>query len=164
MNAFSFVGWSGSGKTTLISRLIHEFESNGKTVVAVKNAKHKYYLEPESSDTFKFLESGAREVCLIAKNEWLIMKPKTETTDMMPILQAQYATVDLLLLEGLTSPDIPIIEVFDADKHDGLKFPVEQLHAIICNKPFVASIPVFHRNDIDAIIGFIKNDITNKNN
>jgi molybdopterin-guanine dinucleotide biosynthesis protein B len=81
MKTFSITGWSGCGKTTLISNLIKKFKSKDKTVVAVKNAKHKIYVEPETTDTFKFMEAGADEVFLVTQNQLLSLKPITEFTE-----------------------------------------------------------------------------------
>jgi molybdopterin-guanine dinucleotide biosynthesis protein B len=158
MKTFSIVGWSKSGKTTLIVRLIKEFGLKGKKAIAVKSAKHKYYLEPESTDTFKFLEAGSEEVCLVAQNELLTMQRITGDTDITGILKTRYTDYDFLLLEGLTGDDIPVIEVFDSGINDALKFPIEGLIAVVSDtdKPGPGAVPLFNRGDIDAIIHFME--------
>jgi molybdopterin-guanine dinucleotide biosynthesis adapter protein len=156
MKMFSIAGWSGCGKTTLISVLIKEFQTKNKKAIGVKSARHKYYLEPESTDTFKFLESGSEEVCLVARNELLFMKRITEQTDIISLLKERYASYDFLFLEGLVGEDIPLIEVFDTGKHEALKFPVEQLSAVISDKPVTGAVPNFSRGDIEKIIHFME--------
>lgn len=156
MKVFSITGWSGSGKTTLIIRLIKHFKLKNKKVIAVKNAPHKYYLEPESKDTFKFLEAGSDEVCLVAKNEMLTMRRITNKTHIFEVLETQYADCDILLLEGLHRDNIPVIEVFDSTKHEALKFPVEALSAIVSDKPITGAVPNFNTNDIHRIIDFME--------
>lgn len=156
MKIFSITGWSGSGKTTLITRLIKQFKSKDKTVIAVKHAPHKYYLEPESTDTFAFLDSGSEEVCLVAGKELLTMRRITEKTDVFGLLESRYADCDVLLLEGLRRDDIPMIEVFDSSKHETPKFPVSVLRAIVSDKPVTDVIPNFRPGEIDAIVNFME--------
>lgn len=156
MRAFSITGWSGSGKTTLIARLIKYFKQENKRVIAVKNVPQKYYLEPESTDTFRFLEAGSDEVCLVAKNQFLTMK-RMETNDtVFEILQSRYADCDFLLLEGLRKDGIPVIEVFDSTKHEALKNPLDTLSAVVSDKPVTGAIPNFNNDDIHRIIHFME--------
>jgi molybdopterin-guanine dinucleotide biosynthesis protein B len=156
MKIFSIAGWSGSGKTTLITRLIMHFKQKNKRVIAVKHTPHKYYVEPESTDTFKFLEAGADEACLVAKNEILQMRKMTNQTNAISILETQYADCDFLLLEGLLQNDIPLIEVFDPDKNNTLKFPIENLCAVVSDKPITTAVPNFKPNDIKEISKFME--------
>lgn len=156
MKIFTIAGWSGSGKTTLITRLVKYFKSKNKKVVAVKHAPHKYYLEPESTDTFKFLDSGAEEVCLVGGKELLTMRRITEETDVFQLLESQYADRDILLLEGLRRDDIPMIEVFDSSKNETPKFPIQALNAIVSDKPVTGAIPNFNPNEINKIINFME--------
>jgi molybdopterin-guanine dinucleotide biosynthesis protein B len=155
---FSIIGWSGSGKTTLITRLIKYYKTPDKKVIAVKHAPHKYYLEPESTDTFKFLEAGADETCLVAKSEMLTMKRITGEIDPIALLESQYPDCDFLLLEGLKSENIPAIEVFNSQKNEALKFPPASLCAVVSDKPVITNspIPCFNINDINEIIHFME--------
>ncbi|UCH92168.1 MAG: molybdopterin-guanine dinucleotide biosynthesis protein B [Candidatus Aminicenantes bacterium] len=156
MKVFSFAGWSGSGKTILITQLIEHFKQKNKKVIAVKHAPHKYYLEPESADTFKFLEAGADEVCLVGKNEMLHMRQITAKTNVITILKTQYANCDFLLLEGLHQNEIPLIEVFDSSKNNTLKYPTETLCAVVSDKPITTTVPNFNLTDINKISNFME--------
>ncbi len=158
MKVFSINGWSGSGKTTLITRLIERFKGMGRRVAAVKRVPDKFYLEPESTDSFAFLESGADEVCLAANRRVMFMEPIAEGDDIALMLMNRYAGAgyDLLLLEGLRREDIPMLEVFDAGSNPSLKFPIHSLCAIISDRPVSAGIPIFERDDIDGIVKFME--------
>lgn len=127
-------------------------------MIAVKHAPHKFYLEPESTDTFGFLQAGADETCLVAKNEMLSMKRITEKTDPIALLKSQYPDCDLLLLEGLKSEHIPAIEVINSQKNEALKFPLASLCAVVSDKPVTTynSLPNFNINDTDDIIRFME--------
>ena len=158
MKVFSITGWSGSGKTALITQLIKYFKSKNKKVIAVKHAPHKYYLEPETTDTFKFLAAGCVETCLVAKNQLLTMKHLDNNTDIFNVLETQYADCDVLLLEGLHRKGIPLIEVFDSTKHDTLKYTGtgKTLSAVVSDKPVTDAVPCFNTNDIEGIVNFIE--------
>lgn len=153
---FSITGWSGSGKTTLITRLIKHFKSLNKRVIAVKHTPHKYYLEPESTDTFKFLEAGSETVFLAAKNQLLSMKQINGTNDVFAILESHQNNCDFLLLEGLRKNNIPMIEVFDSTKNNTPKFPLQQLTAIVSDKPLTTEIPNFNFANIEEITKFME--------
>lgn len=142
----------------LMTRLIKGFKLKNKRVVAVKRAPDKYYLEPESKDTFKFMEAGADEVCLVAEKQMLTMHRIDDAAEALDTLETQYPDCDFLLLEGLRRDDIPLIEIYDATKNDSPKFPLSGLSAIISNEPVTgsANIPRFGPDDIDQIINFME--------
>ncbi len=140
----------------MITGLIKYFKSTKKKVIAVKHAPHKYYLEPESTDTFRFLDAGSEEVCMVAGKELLTMRRITEKTDVFRLLESRYADCDILLLEGLRRDDIPMIEVFDSSKHKTPKFPVSTLCAIVSDKPVTNAVPNFNPDEIGKIINFME--------
>jgi len=156
MKVFTITGWSESGKTTLITRLIKHFKLKNKQVIALKSAMHKVYLEPESTDTFRFLEAGADIACLASTDELMTMKRISDKADALTFLEEQYPGTDILLLEGLRKENIPLIEVFDSRKQKTLKFSPEILCAIVADKPVNESVPNFLFNDIDEIAGFME--------
>jgi len=158
MKMFSITGWSGSGKTTVITRLIQHFTSANKRVVAVKNAPDKYYLEPETKDTFKFLAAGTEKVYLAAKKELLTMQRVENKTHVFALLEKEvnHDNCDILLLEGLRRDDIPMIEIFNSTVNDSPKFSFDQSVAIISDKPVTDEIPNFNRDNINEISTFME--------
>lgn len=156
MKIFSFVGWSRSGKTTLISKIIKKLKDNGKKIIAIKNIPFKYHLEPESKDSFMFLEAGSDDVMLVAENEILNMRKIRSRDEVFEILITKYSDYDFVLLEGLRKRDIPAIEVFYSAREKGTKFPVERLTAVVSDQRVTEEIPCFDTNDIDGIIKFME--------
>jgi molybdopterin-guanine dinucleotide biosynthesis protein B len=158
MRKFSITGWSGSGKTTLVARLITHFSRQGKRVIAVKSAPHKYYLEPESADTFKFMEAGAGQVYLAAKKELIRMNLVESQTDIFTILENELSddNCDILLLEGLRRDDIPMIEVYNTTSNEPPKFSFNQLIAIVSDQPVTDEIPNFDIDNIKDISTFME--------
>ena len=156
MKIFSFTGWSRSGKTTLITKIIEKLKQKKKTVVAIKNIPNKYNLEPESKDSFKFLNAGSDEVFLVAKKEILNIKKINHKDDVFEILKSTFNNYDIVLLEGLHRENIPVIEVFDSTREKGTKFPINRLSAIVSDQKITQEIPCFDFKDIDGIIKFIE--------
>jgi len=155
---FSFTGWSNSGKTTVITRLMAGFKERGKEVLVVKNVPHKYHLEPEGKDSFKFLESGAREVLLVARDEIVTLQKKEKEEQIFQILEAKTGADDIIFLEGLHRESIPVIEVFDSRKNTETKFPLSRLTAIVTDLSAgeVAPLPRFDFKDISGLINFLE--------
>ena len=156
MKIFSIAGWSGSGKTLLITRLIENFKAKKKRVIAVKNAPDAYELQPEAKDTAQFLHAGADEVFLIAKNELLRMSLINAPQDMLEDLKSRLHEDDIVLMEGLYQPGIPVIEVDDASRPQALKFPLTKLAAMISTEKCSTGLPCFHPDQIAEICAFME--------
>ena len=156
MKIFSIAGWSGSGKTMLITRLIENFKGKKRRVIAVKKVHQDYTLQPEAKDTAKFLQAGADEVYLLAKNELLRMTMLNDTQDLLTSLKAGLQENDIVLLEGLTHKDIPMIEVADDNGRQPLKYSPAELAAVISSRPEPESPRCFHPDQISAIAAFME--------
>ena len=163
MKVFSFAGWSKSGKTTLIVNIIKKLKQKNKRVIALKNIHNKYNLEPESKDSFLFLEAGSDEVFLVAKHQMMSIKKIKDESDVFDMLKSKACNVDIVLLEGFYGENIPCIEVFDFTKKRSTKFPIKKLSAIISDQQITRDIPCFNSGDIDGIIKFIE-DANESNN
>jgi len=155
---FSVVGWSGSGKSTLIVRLIERFKAGNKKVMVVKHVPHEYRLEPAAKDSFKFLQAGSDEVLLAAREEILSMQRNDRQGKIFDLIAEKSAQYDIILLEGLHRPGIPLIEVFDPHKNPAPKFPLAQLSALVTGCPGYESggIPCFHIGDIPGLARFME--------
>jgi molybdopterin-guanine dinucleotide biosynthesis adapter protein len=156
MKIFSIVGWSGSGKTTLITRLIEDFAARKKRVIAVKSTHADYAVQPEGKDTARFLQAGAREAYLLAGGELLRMTRNASPDDLLADLEARLRPDDVVLLEGLTRPGIPVIEVQDPRPEKKLKTRPADLAAVISAGANACSRPCFHPDDIAAIGAFLE--------
>jgi len=155
MKIFSFVGWSGSGKTMLIERLIKEYKKKGKKVSSVKLIKKKYNLEPESKDSFKFLDSGSDNTFLVSRNQLIKINKINEIEDFYSFLEE--IDSDLIFIEGFTkNPNVPKIEVFNSKINKSLKYE-DKIKAIITNENIKSDLPVFNKQEINKIIDFMEN-------
>lgn len=156
MKIFSIVGWSGSGKTTLITRLIEDFTARGKGVIAVKSTHADYSVQPEGKDTARFLHAGAREAYLLAGSELLRMTLLASPAELIAELRQRLGAEDIVLLEGLTAPDIPIIEVQDPRGEMKLKTLPENLAALVTTTKNACPCPCFHPDEVAAIRAFME--------
>jgi molybdopterin-guanine dinucleotide biosynthesis protein B len=156
MKIFSIIGWSGNGKTTLITRLIESFKARHHRVIAVKSTHAGYNLQPEGKDTARFLQAGAEEVYLLTEKEMLRMTRTDSPDELLAELEARLGADDIVLLEGLTRPGIPVIEVEDPQREKALKSPPDELAAVVGAANGLHGRPCFHPDDIDAIGAFME--------
>ncbi len=156
MKIFSIVGWSGSGKTTLIARLIGHFRSQQRRVVAVKSAHAAVAVQPEGKDTARYLQAGAAEAYLLAGGELLRMTRLAEPATLLSELDSRLGRDDIVLLEGLTGPGIPRIEVAAGPQARGLKSRPEELAAVVAAGQEHGAGHVFHPERIDQIAAFME--------
>jgi len=156
MKIFSIVGWSGSGKTLLITRLIESFQARQRRVIAVKSTHAGYALQPEGKDTARFLQAGAQEAYLMTGTELLRMTRMDSPDVLLADLEGRLGAGDLVLLEGLTRPGIPVIEVEDPQRHKALKSSPDQLAAVVGNAGNAGGRPCFHPDDIAGLSLFME--------
>lgn len=156
MKIFSIVGWSGSGKTMLITRLIEELRSRGRRVIAVKSTHAAYDVQPEGKDTARFLKAGALEAYLVAGKELLRMTPLAGADELLAELRARLGADDVVLMEGLTAPGIPVIEVEGDRPEKGLKTRREDLAALVTAAPRTPGCRRFHPGQIAEIAAFVE--------
>ncbi len=153
---FSIVGWSGSGKTLLITRLIEIFKAKQRRVIAVKSTHAGYSLQPEGKDTARFLAAGADEAYLMAAGELLRMTRLAAPGDLLAELQGRLRPDDIVLLEGLSQPGIPVVEVQGPRAEKGLKTRTADLAAVVGADPEPCPCPRFHPDDIEGIGAFME--------
>ncbi len=157
MKIFSIVGWSGNGKTMFITRLIEDFKAKGRRVIAVKSTHAAYDVQPEGKDTARFLQAGAEEAYLLTEKEMLRMTKLASPDALLAELEARLAPDDIVLLEGLTRPGIPVIEVEDPEGKKPLKTNLEALAAVVGpGKAAIAGKAFFQAGDIAAVVRFLE--------
>ena len=158
---FGIAGWKNSGKTTLTAGLIRHFSTHGWTVSSVKHAHHEFDVDQEGTDSFKHRKSGAKEVLLASAKRFALMHEYADDEDELSLsdLLEKMDAVDLILVEGFKSSDIPKIELRRAaTKLDPLTQRIPGIVAIATDNPALASgddLPILDMNDIPTIADFI---------
>ena len=127
--AASFVGWSNTGKTQLIRRLTALLSSGGRKVGTLKSGHSEPKFEASGKDTEIFFDNGAERVGFISPQGAFMRYRQAPPVEE---LLEQFATCDILLIEGAVSAAIPCLELIKSSAHvDESKFPPEQLSAYI---------------------------------
>ena len=93
---------------------------------------------------------------LIAQNELLRMTRINAPQDLLEDLKARLFEDDIVLMEGLYQPDIPVIEVDDASRPQAQKFPLDKLAAMVSTGKCPPGLPCFHPNQIAEICAFME--------
>ena len=161
MKVFGFAGYSGSGKTTLIERLIPLIRARGFGVSLIKHTHHGFDIDKPGKDSFRFREAGASEVLLAGGQRWALMHELHDEAE--PTLDdqlARLAQVDLVLVEGFRTTQIPKIEVFRPDAgHELLYARFPNVIAIASDTPLEVPLPQLNLNDPAAIAAFILKEV-----
>ena len=94
---FSFVAWSGTGKTTYLEGLIAALKARGARVAVVKHDAHRFQIDKEGTDSWRFARAGADVVAVADSEKCAVMDYRPN--DLSDIL-AMIRDVDLVLVEG----------------------------------------------------------------
>ncbi len=151
-----FSGFSGSGKTTLIEKLIPVFKSSGFKVAVIKHDAHDFEIDREGKDTYRFREAGADCVCISSASKSATMSKGASTLDE---LLEECRDADIVLVEGYRDSSITKIGVTAKSTGYELPGPVESYSAIVTDNvsgfTLSSGVPVFDRNDVDAVSKWI---------
>jgi len=150
-----FVGRSNSGKTTLVSALIISLKEMGLKVGTIKHAANGFqFFKGKDSSVHKL--SGA-SVSIVASPNMLGILMDIDSDKNPTELMGYMENVDIVLVEGYKSSDLPKIEVFVPKKPGDLPLCINdpKLLAIVTKEPIDTKIPLFDPQDIKGILEFI---------
>jgi molybdopterin-guanine dinucleotide biosynthesis adapter protein len=150
-------GRSGSGKTTLIERLIARYARHGLRVAVVKHMRHDFDIDHPGKDTHRYREAGARISAITNDRSMAIIAGEIGELDPLDAAAALFARCDLVIVEGhKEEEDHPKIEVIGDSAEAPLYCAgVGNIVALACDTHRDTSLPVFRRNDVDAIADYI---------
>ncbi|GAA5182909.1 molybdopterin-guanine dinucleotide biosynthesis protein B [Niveibacterium umoris] len=161
MKVFGIAGYSGSGKTTLIERMLPVIRARGLRVSLIKHTHHGFDVDKPGKDSFRFREAGACEVLLAGGQRWALMHELRDEPE--PTLDDQLArlsAVDLVLVEGFRTSDIPKIEVHRPAAGHALLFDhFPNVIAIASDTALDVGLPQLDLNDPARIAEFILNTV-----
>lgn len=151
-------GYKNSGKTTLVERLVRNLTARGYRIATVKHAHHAFDIDHEGRDSYRHRAAGAQEVAVVSRRMWATIR--TLDGDAEPSLAdvlAATGPADLVVVEGYKRDRYPKIEVRNLeldqsplDNDDGT------VVAIAASGPVAgAGVPVFSRDDVEAISDFV---------
>ncbi|NNE22194.1 MAG: molybdopterin-guanine dinucleotide biosynthesis protein B [Rhizobiales bacterium] len=150
-------GFKNSGKTTLVEKLVSEFTARGLSVSTIKHAHHTFDIDHKGRDSYRHRKAGAREVAVISRNQWAIIRDMNEEPE-PPLAEilARLHPCDLVIVEGYKRDSHPKIEARNIElDHPELAGEDKTVIAIAASGPVAdAPVPVFCRDDIKAMADF----------
>ncbi len=109
--AIAFIAHSGTGKTTLVEALIRELTTRGHRVGALKHDAHKFEIDSPGKDSRRFTDAGAEVMVLVSDDTIAVVKKPREPEKLDNILHNWFNDMDLVLVEGYKTSDLPKIEI-----------------------------------------------------
>lgn len=152
----AFTGRSGSGKTTLIEKLVARFTAAGMRVGVVKHMRHEFDIDHPGKDTHRYRSYGAAVSSITNGQSLAIIADDTGGLSPLDAAPSLFAACDLVIIEGQKEGAYPKIEVIGPSTESPLYLAgVENIIALASDGHHPVDMPVFKRDDIDAIAKFV---------
>lgn len=150
------VGRSNTGKTTIIERLVQRFKSEGFQVAVVKRDGHdKAVFDYPGKDTWRFTQAGADTVVLATPTR-VYQYQKQITSPNLEDLIRGIEPVDIILVEGFKHSSYSKLEVIRAEINTESACQEHEVMGYISDTYQSKDKPVFHSEELDKIIEWIK--------
>lgn len=156
MKIFGIAGWSGSGKTTLLNRLLPVLVRSGVRVATIKHTHHNPALADDESRAL--FAAGATQVLAASLHRFALMRELAgEAEPDLYAMADEVRDVDLLLVEGFKFCNHSKLEVWDPALGKPMLAPNQSSVVALASDVSVemCGLPVFRRDDVDAIAQFI---------
>lgn len=118
--AVAFVARSGTGKTTLVASLITELRGRGYRIGALKHDAHRFEIDRPGKDSARFTAAGAEVMVLVSDDTLAMVQKPAQPPRLENVLQDCFAGMDLILVEGYKTSDLPKIEVHRSELNQPL--------------------------------------------
>ena len=155
VKAVALVGFSNCGKTTLICKLLSLAAERSFRVAAVKHSHKMLEVDPSGKDTWRFRQAGACTVALAAPGLLQVTHFSGEDLAAEKVLAALPRDSDFILVEGYKHGPLPKIIFVPAGTPEAALPPFPNGIAYISEHALTTDLPVFSRNQVEAILNFI---------
>jgi len=151
---------SNTGKTTLIEKIIKNLKLRNYSVGVLKHDAHKFEIDKEGKDSFKFSTAGADNV-IISSCEKLAMIRKVEKEVPINEILLLFKDIDIVLIEGYKNNNYPKIEVHRKGVDSNLlcKNLFSQIIALASDEVLEVDIPLLDLNNVNSVCDFIENKL-----
>jgi len=159
----SIVGRSKSGKTTLIERLIPELIKRGYRVATIKHHGKAFQIDHEGKDSWRHKQAGAQTVVISSPQKVALMEDASQDLSPAELATRFIRGADIIIAEGFKRDKHPKIEVFRKGIHPHPLAPeLENVLAVVSDKPLILDIPCLNLNDIKGIADIIEERVVLK--
>ncbi len=159
VNAVSFVAWSGTGKTTLVEKVIRELKQRGYRVGAVKCDSHEFEIDVPGKDSYRMAAAGADAVLITSKSKLALIRKNNSLPEIGEVLQSYFHDVDIVLVEGYKTSNLPKIEIHRKELGKSLICVDGEMRlnliAVVSDEPLDVDVPLYDIEDISGITCFI---------
>lgn len=155
----SFVGYSGSGKTTLLTKVIQQFKEKGYRVATIKHDAHRFKIDHEGKDTWKYAQAGSDLVIINSEEKLAYIEKLAKPIPLEQVIH-NIEGVDIIFVEGYKHEFPPKILVVRRESDFELLSELQDVVAIASSLPLnQQNIPVFSLNDDQSIASFIESNL-----
>ena len=149
------VGKSGTGKTTFLEKLIAELKRRGYRVGTVKHNVHDFEVDRPGKDSWRHARAGS-DVAVITSPAKLAMIERLERELTLDEVTARVAGVDIILVEGYKRSNKPKIEVSRREMGHELVSTLDELLAVVTDRPFELDVPQFEPHDATGVASLLE--------
>lgn len=157
---------SGTGKTTLIEGLIKVFKNRNYSIGILKHDGHKFEIDKEGKDTYRFAKAGADNVIISSSEKLAMIQVLKEEKTIEEIINL-FGDLDIVIIEGFKNSRYPKIEVHRKGIDTNLlcknpNFSTSTFIAVASNEELDMDIPVLNLDDVVSVADFIENNLVKK--
>ena len=150
---YNIVAYSGTGKTTYLETLIAELKRRGVRVAVVKHDAHRFEIDKEGKDSWRFARAGAEVVAVADGEKCALMEYRPVPLE---TLLSKIGGVDLILVEGWHSEAENTIALYRAGSGKGLKAEPRDCAAVVSDTPLdTGDTPLFPLDDPAPLAAFL---------
>ena len=152
-SVFSFIAWSGTGKTTYLEGLIAALKARGQRVAAVKHDAHRFDIDREGKDSWRFAKAGADVVAVADAEKCAVMDYRPRS---LSDILGQIRDVDVVLVEGWHTQAERTILLHRAATGQPPKMPLADCFALVTDAPPEnCPVPCFPLDDPAPLADFL---------
>jgi molybdopterin-guanine dinucleotide biosynthesis adapter protein len=152
----SVIGRTNTGKTTLLERLIPALRSRGLRIGTVKHHARDFEIDREGKDSYRHKKAGASVSMITSPEKIGLVADVTQELTLSELVGLYMRDINLVITEGYKREHMPKLEVYVYQEGlDPLAKQDPDVIAIIADQPIQTHVPVFLRDDPEAIADFI---------
>ncbi len=152
----SFVGKKNSGKTTVLVNVLRELKSRGFNVGTIKHAhSHDFLMDRPGKDSHRFYDAGADAVVVSSTVKLALLKRTAHEPTARELAKTFMGNMDIVLVEGYKTQNLPKIEIFRRSAHDSPLPPDPLLLALVTDDSLETNSLVFATSELSELVDFI---------